>query len=69
MKQITCSQMGGTCDAVITGNTPEELAQNGMKHVEEAHPDQAAKIKAMSAEETGKWMEDLKGRFGSLQEA
>lgn len=39
--------MGGMCNAEISGNTPEEMMTNGMKHVEAAHPDMAADIKKM----------------------
>ena len=46
MKTLTCAQLGGPCDAAISGNTKDELMANGMKHLEEAHPDMAAKVKA-----------------------
>jgi len=65
MKQMTCAQMGGpaTCTTVISGNTAEEMAMNGMKHIEEAHPDMATDIKAMSKEDTDKWMADFQKKF------
>ncbi len=47
MKTITCRQMGGMCDEPISGNTPDELMGVGMKHLEVAHPDMAASVKAM----------------------
>ena len=43
---MTCSQMGGPCDAKITGSTPDEMMKNAMAHLEQAHPDMAAKVKA-----------------------
>lgn len=46
MKTMTCAQMGGECDAKITGSTADEMIANGMKHLEEAHPKMAADIKA-----------------------
>jgi predicted small metal-binding protein len=46
MKTITCAQMGGPCEAEIMGATPEEMMSNGMKHLEEAHPEMAADVKA-----------------------
>jgi predicted small metal-binding protein len=48
MKTMTCAQMGGECDAKITGSTPDEMMTNAMKHLEEAHPKMAADVKAMS---------------------
>ena len=51
MKTLTCSQLGGPCDAKITGSTPDEMMANGMKHLEQAHPDMAAKVKATPKED------------------
>lgn len=39
--------MGGMCDAPVSGATKDELMMNGMKHLEEAHPEMAASVKAM----------------------
>jgi predicted small metal-binding protein len=47
MKTMTCSQMGGPCDAKITGSTPDEMMKNAMTHLEAAHPEMAASVKAM----------------------
>jgi hypothetical protein len=33
MKKMTCREMGGSCDAVIEGNTAEEMALNGGIHL------------------------------------
>ncbi len=51
--------MGGpaTCTTVLAGATQEEMVASGMKHVEEAHPEMAVQIKAMTPEETKKWFE------------
>ena len=47
MKTMTCAQMGGPCETAVTGSTPEEMMSNGMQHIEQAHPEMAAGIKAM----------------------
>lgn len=66
MKTMTCAQMGGPCKAKVTGNTPEEMLKNGMQHLEKAHPEMAAKVKAttrddpMMKEWNKKFMEDWK---------
>ncbi len=44
---MTCAQMGGMCDTPITATTSDEMMAKGMTHLEEAHPDMAADIKAM----------------------
>jgi hypothetical protein len=38
--------MGGQCDEPIHGATADEMMQNGMAHLEQAHPQMAADIKA-----------------------
>ena len=58
MKQLTCKQMGGPCDDVIQGNDPKELTDNGMKHVQEKHPEMAADMKNMTKEDGDKWFND-----------
>jgi hypothetical protein len=65
MKQLTCVQLGGpaTCTAVISGNTMDELTTNGMKHVEEAHPEMAADIKKMPKEELEKWSAEMQKKW------
>lgn len=49
MKTMTCIQLGGTCEARITGDTPEEIIKNGMKHLENNHSEIADRIKDMAA--------------------
>lgn len=48
---MTCAQMGGPCDAKIMGGTSDEMMKNGMVHMEGAHPEMAADIKAMPVDD------------------
>ena len=70
MKQMTCAQMGGpaTCTFMVQGSTAEEMVTNGMKHIEEAHPELATQIKAMAQQEQDKWMMDFKPKFDAAPE-
>lgn len=70
MKQIKCSEMGGpaTCDYVISGATAKEMVDNGMVHVNEAHPELSAQIQAMTPEESAKWMTEFEEKFAALPE-
>ena len=52
MKTITCKMMnlnkeGMGCDFPMTVSSYDELMQKGMEHMEQAHPEQAARIKSM----------------------
>ena len=48
MKTMTCSQMGGPCDAKVQAETKDEMMANGMAHMEAAHAEMAADVKAMA---------------------
>ena len=67
MKTITCAQMGGTCETAIYGNTPDEMLRNGMSHLESAHPEMAARVKATPKDDpkmiewNTKFMKDWEG--------
>ncbi len=65
MKQMSCAQIGGpaTCTVMVTGNTADEVVQNGMAHVTEAHPDLLERIQKMTEEETTQWMTDFRKKF------
>ena len=65
MKQMTCAQMGGpaTCDAVISGDTPEAMIANGMVHLKEAHPDMAEGMKTAPKETMEKWRADFQQKW------
>ena len=67
---MTCAQMGGPadCAVVLTGNTAEEMTQNGMVHINAAHPDLAQQVKNMTPEETTAWMSDFQAKFDALPE-
>lgn len=66
---MTCATMGGPCDHELSGNTMEELAANGTKHLQETHPDMAKDMDAMSQEAKDKWMTDLKVKWDAAPDA
>jgi len=68
MKKLTCRELGGPCDALITGATPEEMMKNGMAHLEAAHPEMVDGAKNMSKEESDKWTADFMQKWASAAE-
>ena len=70
MKTMTCAQMGGMCDEAVSGNTAEEVMTKGMKHLEEAHPEMAADVKAMPIDDPimVAWSEKFQKDFDALPE-
>lgn len=59
--------MGGMCDTPISGNSKDELMANGMRHLEEAHPEMAAGVKAMSPDDP--MMVEWAKKFDEMYEA
>jgi len=68
---MTCAQMGGpaTCAAVVVGNTPDEMIANGMKHLQEVHPDMAEGMKTMSKEATDKWTAEFQAKWAGIPDS
>ena len=62
--------MGGACDEQITGGTIDEMMENGMKHMQKAHPKMAADIKAMKPDDPKMiaWSEKFKKDFAAAPE-
>jgi len=69
MKEFTCASLGGTCEAVISGNSPEEVMGNGWQHLEETHPDMATAMKAMPQEGKEEWTKNFRAQWDSAPEA
>ena len=42
--KLECKDLGMNCNAVITGNTVEEVKQRAMKHAQTVHKDVLAKM-------------------------
>jgi len=74
MKSMTCKEMGGPCDAKISGNTAEELMNNGSDHIrsndDEGHKKAVAMMEDMKnkPEEGKKWNDDFAAKFDALPE-
>ena len=75
MKQMTCQQLGGACDAVFTGNSFEEIAQQSQQHgMEMMQKGDAAHLSAMREMQNimkdpadfSKWYEERKKFFNTL---
>ncbi len=71
MKQMTCAEMGGpsTCNAAISGNTPEEMIDNGMVHLKAAHPDMVEGMKTAPKEMIDKWNADFHKKWDAAPES
>jgi hypothetical protein len=76
MKKMTCKDIGGACNAVIEGNTAEELINNATKHVikmskkDDGHKKDKAMIDKTQQDPQAakKWFEEFKVKFDALPE-
>lgn len=73
MKKVTCKEMGGPCEAEITGETAEDTATAGYEHIkgtaDEAHKGMKKKIDDSSKEEKAKWMKGFEETFANAPDA
>ena len=73
MKNITCKEMGGICDAVISAETAEEMGKKGKEHVhsvdDDAHKALIEKMEAISKEERAAWFKELAAKFEAAPDA
>ena len=72
---MTCSDMGGMCDAEISGETPEEMIESGKKHVHDAaeggdtaHSELVEKMKAITPEEYKMWEDGFRAKYDTAPE-
>ena len=68
MKTMTCSAMGGPCDASMTAATEKEMMDAGWAHVEATHPEIVEQMKTMSQEEKDKWAADFHKKWEAAPE-
>lgn len=72
MKTMTCRDMGGACDEMISGNTVEEIVANGGKHLMSMNDDAHKPAQAMMQDSQNnpiamqQWMDDFKKKFDAL---
>lgn len=74
MKSMTCKQMGGPCETLIHGNTPEEMMKIGeahlveLKDLDEGHKKAYEMMEELSKNpaEGKKWNDDFVAKFNSL---
>lgn len=73
MKKATCKELGGVCDVEVTGETAEEMAENGKAHVmhklffgDAEHAAFAQEMMAMSEDEQKKFYEEFESTFEQL---
>lgn len=68
---MTCYELGGACDAQISGETPEEMVKNGIEHMEKNHPEIAQRLKEKGSGGGSKfqeWTDKIMDEWGPAEE-
>ena len=75
MKQMACKDLGGACDVMIRGNTPEELGENCKQHAlrlaregDEDHRAAMRRMEEMSPGEFATFWADFRRAFDAAEE-
>lgn len=70
MKQLTCRELGGACDVLITGASPEQMGEHSKQHAmamvqlgDAAHIEAMEKMRALSPEEFQAFWADFLKKF------
>ncbi len=69
-KTMTCKELGGICEHKFSGNTFDEIVQQGMKHMysDDAHKKNMETIDARLGETKEQWMERMQKAFDAKPE-
>lgn len=64
-KTLTCTELGGVCEATFSGDTLMEIIQKGMPHMmsDEAHTESIMSMEARTGENKEQWMARMQGEF------
>ncbi len=75
MKKLTCKDLGGPCDAELTGNSFEEIGGRSHDHVmeqiargDEAHRQAVEKMKSASPQEQMAMMAEFQKKYNEALE-
>jgi predicted small metal-binding protein len=63
MKTMTCLELGGACDEMLSAQTWDEMVKTMTDHVMGKHPDVAERMKKMHDEDPEKWGKEMKQKW------
>jgi predicted small metal-binding protein len=68
MKTMTCRDLGGPCDQKLSAESWDEMVGKMTAHVTENHPETAAEMATMHAEDPAKWGSEMKPKWEAAPE-
>jgi len=68
MKTMTCRELGGPCDQLLTASTWNDMVQAMTQHVLAQHPDTAKAMERMHNEDPRKWGREMRPKWDARAE-
>jgi len=68
MRSMTCRELGGPCDQVLSANTWNEMVKAMTSHVMDKHPETAKSMEAMHNEDPKRWGSEMKPKWDAKTE-
>ena len=65
MKAMTCQELGGPCDKILSGDSWDEIAEKMAVHISKEHSGIARAMGGMRHEDPNRWRQEMR----SLSEA
>jgi predicted small metal-binding protein len=63
MKTMSCRELGGKCDQVLSADSWEAMVKAMTKHVLEKHTDVAKEMEKMHNEDPKRWGKEMKPKW------
>ena len=68
MKAMTCKELGGDCDTVLSAQTWDEMVSIMTEHVIAKHPHVVERMAKMHEEDPGRWSKEIKPKWNAARE-
>jgi hypothetical protein len=68
VKQLTCRELGGTCDEKLSADSWDQMVMTMTKHVMAKHPDVAKQMEALHKSDPTKWGREMKPKWDAAPE-
>ena len=68
MKQMTCVELGGACSKMLSGETADQLLNQGYEHVLQNHPEVVQQVMRMSDAERNAWDLDFQAKWNQASD-
>jgi predicted small metal-binding protein len=69
MKTMTCRELGGPCNELLSADTWEDMVRKMTAHVMREHPSTAKEMERMHHEDPKRWAREMKPKWEAKPQA